>query len=91
MIRSAPGGTQIGSLPAGATVTITGKSADGNAYAVFGHDAVTGWLAASAVAVYGGDDLIVVDFSLGPGPIATLMAEAMVPVGPSVLEGVGRE
>jgi hypothetical protein len=91
VLRSAPGGTQVGSLPAGATVTITGKSADGSAYAVFSHDATAGWLGANAVTVYGGDDLLVVDFAVGPGPIATLMAEAMVPVEPSVLEGVGRE
>ena len=90
-LLNAPGGSQIGALPAGATVTITGKSEEGNMYAVFAHDSRVGWLAASAVTVYGGDDLIVVDTAAGPGPIATLMAEAMRPIEPSVLEGVGME
>ena len=89
VLRDAPDGAQIGSVPAGGTVTITGKSDDGRAYAVFGHDGLAGWLATSAVTVYGGDDLVVVDTAVGPGPIATLMAEAMRPVETSVLEGVG--
>ncbi len=88
-LRDAPDGAQIGSAPAGGTVTITGKSDDGRTYAVFDHDGLAGWLAASAVTVYGGDDLVVVDSAVGPGPMATLMAEAMAPVEPSVLEGVG--
>ena len=75
-----PGGESIGSLPAGETVTITGKSADGRAYAVFRHDAAVGWVAADAVTVYGGDDLLVVDVASGPGPIATLIAKAMRPI-----------
>ncbi len=90
-LRIAPGGLQIDSLPAGATVTITGKSADGLSYAVFDPDGRAGWLSIGTVSVYGGDDLVVVETASGPGPVATLMAEAMVPVEPSVLKGVGRE
>jgi predicted small lipoprotein YifL len=90
-LRSAPGGPQIGSMLAGTTVTITGKSVGGLSYAVFDSDGRAGWLSAGTVTVYGGDDLVVVDTAPGPGPIATLIADSMVPVEPSVLEGVGRE
>ena len=89
VLRDAPDGRQIGSIPVGGTVTITGKTDEGRAYAVFSHDGLAGWLAASAVTVYGGDDLVVVNSAVGPGPVATLMAEAMRPIEPSVLEGVG--
>ena len=90
VLRKTPGGERIGALSAGTTVTITGKSTDGSAYAVFDHDGAAGWIAASLVAVFGDDDLIVVEGAAGPGPIATLIAEAMQPIGPSVLEGVGK-
>ena len=91
VLRRTPGGERIASLPAGETVTITGKTSDGRAYAVFLHDATAGWLAANAVTVFGGDDLVTVDVASGPGPIATLVAEAMRPFERSVLEGVGSE
>lgn len=86
-----PSGARVGVLPAGAAVTVTGKSADGRAYAVFDHEGAVGWLAADAVTLFGGDDLLVVDDAAGPGPVATLMADALRPIEPSVLEGVGLE
>ena len=91
VLRRTPDGERIGALPAGTTITITGISADGSAYAVFDHGGAVGWIGASLVTVFGDDDLVVVEVAAGPGPIATLIAEAMQPIGPSVLEGVGIE
>ena len=53
--------------------------------AVFTDVGETGWVDAGAVTLFGGDDLLVVEYPIGPGPIATLIAEAMAPVEPSVL------
>lgn len=75
-----PGGSALVGLPAGATVTVTGKAADGRYLAAYVDDGQAGWISASQLTLFGGDDLIVVTESLGPGPVATLLAEAMQPV-----------
>ncbi len=79
-----PGGVLVESLPPGATVTATGRSADGVWLAAYTGTGRAGWLAAADVILYGGDDLITVQSAAGPGPIATLLAEAMQP--PTVLD-----
>ncbi|MBK8049574.1 MAG: SH3 domain-containing protein [Anaerolineales bacterium] len=79
-IYEAPGGRALGSIPVAGLVTITGKSADGNWYAVYDDGAVFGWTPTGQLRVFGGDDLIVVEKSLDPAPVATLIAQAMEPV-----------
>ncbi len=74
-----PGGTLVETLPLGATVTVTGRSADGVWLAAYTAAGRPGWLAAADVTLFGGDDLITVQSAAGPGPIATLLAEAMLP------------
>lgn len=75
-----PNGRALVSLPAGAVVTVTGKSADGRYLAAYTNEGVAGWVPAGQLLLFGGDDLIIVDAAAGPGPIATLIAEAMQPV-----------
>jgi len=75
-----PNGRALVSLPAGAAVTVTGKSADGRYLAAYTNEGVAGWVPAGQLLLFGGDDLIIVDAAAGPGPIATLIAEAMQPV-----------
>ena len=75
-----PNGRALGNLPTGATVTVTGKSADGRYLAVYTEQGNAGWMAAGQVRLFGGDGLVVVPTANGPGPIATLLAEAMQPV-----------
>ncbi|MCL4836211.1 MAG: PD40 domain-containing protein [Caldilineaceae bacterium] len=79
----APNGGAIGFLPAGATVTITGRSADGGWYAVYLEDSTAGWLAMGQVWVFGDvNELEIVGESIGPAIVATLLAEASRPLGP---------
>ncbi len=78
------GSRALFSLPVGAVITITGRSADGRWYAVYTDEAVYGWVPAGQLVVFGGDDLAVVDNAADPGMVATLIAEAMAPV--SVLD-----
>ncbi|MFN8488324.1 MAG: hypothetical protein U0350_12070 [Caldilineaceae bacterium] len=75
-----PNGRALGTLPTGATVTVTGKSADGRYLAVYTEQGKAGWIITGQLKLFGGDDLNVVPASTGPGPIATLLAEAMQPV-----------
>lgn len=75
-----PGGGILLQLPAGEIVTVTGKSADGHYLAAYTNEGIVGWVAAAELTLYGADDLVVVDNTAGPGPIATLVAEAMQPV-----------
>ena len=85
-LLDAPGGAAVQSLPAGTTVTVTGRSADGNYLAAYTEAAVAGWVAAGNLRLFGADDLTVVERAEGPGPIATLIAEAMEPVEVGELE-----
>ena len=67
-------------LIVGATVTVTGRSADGRWLALFTADGIPGWLPANVLQLYGAGDLTTVDSAVGPGPIATLINEAMQPL-----------
>jgi hypothetical protein len=75
-----PGGQVLLQLPVGEIVTVTGKTADGRYLAVYTNAGDAGWIATRQLALYGADDLMVVEAAAGPGPIATLLAEAMQPV-----------
>ena len=75
-----PGGASLATLPAGTTVTVTGKSTDGKWLAAYTDAGLTGWIEANRLLLYGADDLLVVAESAGPGPIATLIAQAMQPI-----------
>ena len=78
-----PGGAVIDILPAGATVTITGKSADGRWLAAYTGEGVPGWIEAGRAHVFGDEDMLVtVTESRGAEIIATLIAEANLPVAP---------
>ena len=79
-IYDRPGGRVLGSIPAAGVVTVTGIDADGQWYAVYDEAAVYGWMPASQLRIFGGDDLIVVATAPDPGPVATLIAQAREPV-----------
>lgn len=87
-LRADPDGEIIETLFTGETVTVTGRSQDGRHLAAFTAASVPGWLASTSVTLYGADDLIVVEQAIGPGPVATMIAEAMTSEGPSVLDAV---
>ena len=70
----------IAALPAGEIVTVTGKTADGGFVAVYTNAFAVGWVATNSLTLYAAEDLTVVDRALEPGPVATLMAEAMATV-----------
>jgi hypothetical protein len=74
-----PGGAVVGSLPAGGTITVTGRSQDGAWLAVYTNDAISGWVSAGALRLFGADDLETVTNALSPAPVATMIAEAMIP------------
>jgi hypothetical protein len=76
-LLDAPDGAVIARLPSGATVTVTGRAADGRYLAVYTDVGAAGWVTASGLTLYGEDDLVVVDEPVGAGPIATMVAEAM--------------
>lgn len=80
VIYDAPAGRVVGSIPTAGVVTITGRSADGNWYAVYDEAATFGWTPVNQLRVYGGDDLIVVAVAPDPGPVATLIAQSRAPV-----------
>ena len=75
-----PNGSGLRDLPTGTTLTITGRSADGAWLAGYTEDGIAGWVAASSVTLFGGADLQTVDHSVAPDAIATLIAQAMLPV-----------
>lgn len=75
-----PGGPALANLPAGEAVTLTGMSADGRYLAVYTNAFVSGWVARGQLALYGAEDLAVVELAAEPGPLATLIAEVMAPV-----------
>lgn len=79
-IYAARGGQVLAAVPAGGIVTVTGKSADGAWYSVYDDAAVFGWTPAGQLRVYGGDDLVVVEQAPDPAPVATLLAQAAVPL-----------
>ncbi len=79
-----PDGRALVNLPGGATVTITGKSADNRYLAAYTNDGVLGWVPAGQLLLLGADDLTVVQTTSGPGLIATLIAQAMQPLTTTV-------
>lgn len=74
------GGAAVAGVPVGGVVTVTGRSADGNWYAVYDNRFAYGWIPAGQLRVYGGDDLVVLEDALDPAPIATLLAQTDRPV-----------
>lgn len=80
---AAPGGGPVANLELGMTVTITGRSADGGWYAAYLADGTAGWVSVAQVRIFGdAGDLQVVQESLGPAVVATLIAEANKPPDP---------
>ena len=88
VLQAEPGGAAIDTLHAGDTVTVTGRAEDGRHLAVFTDAGLPGWLPQNSVTLYGDDDLTVVSRALGPGPVATMIADALTPEGTSVLDSV---
>ena len=86
ILYAAPGGGARANLQVGATLTITGRSADGAWYAVYLADGVAGWVPAAQVRVFGdAAELETVEESLGPAVVATLIAQASQPQAPITL------
>jgi len=79
-LLASPGGALVASLPSGTPLTLTGKSADGVWLTAYTNAGAAGWVNASALARYGDDQLIVVTEAFGPGPAATLVADALIPL-----------
>ena len=80
LLYSAPAGPIAATLQVGATLTITGRSADGAWFAAYLADGVAGWVPAAQVRVFGdASELETVQESLGPAVVATLIAEASKP------------
>lgn len=79
-ILAQPNGAVQQQLPAGAVVTITGKSADGAWLAAYDDQGTSGWVAAQQLVLLGTETLTVVTTATGPGLAATLVAQSMVPV-----------
>ena len=86
ILYTAPNGAARANLQAGATLTITGRSADRAWYAVYLADGTAGWVPAAQVRIFGDvDDLETVNESLGPAVVATLIAQASQPQAPITL------
>ena len=83
LLYSAPGGGVVANLQIGATLTITGRSADSVWFAAYLADGIAGWVPAAQVRVFGdANELETVQESLGPAVVATLIAEASKPQVP---------
>ena len=79
-LYAAPGGGAVVNMQVGATLTITGRSADGGWYAAYLADGTAGWALASQVRIFGdAAGLEVVQESLGPAVVATMIAESSKP------------
>ncbi len=80
LLYSAPAGPIAATLQVGATLTLTGRSADGAWFAAYLADGIAGWVPAAQVRVFGdANQLETVEESLGPAIVATLIAEASKP------------
>ncbi len=80
-LLAAPGGGEaVASVPGATTLTVTGRSADGAWLAAFTSEALAGWVPASSLVLFGEADLQVVADAFSPAPVATMLAEAMIPV-----------
>ena len=83
LLYSAPGAGVVANLQIGATLTITGRSANGAWFAAYLADGIAGWVPAAQVRVFGdASELEIVQESLGPAVVATLIAEASKPQDP---------
>ena len=83
LLYSAPAGRVVANLQLGATLTITGRSADGAWFAAYLADGIAGWVPAAQVRVFGDANLLeIVQESIGPAAVATLIAEASKPQDP---------
>ena len=86
ILYAAPGGAARANLQVGATLTLTGRSADSVWFAAYLADGTAGWVPAAQVRVFGdAAELEVVQESLGPAIVATLIAQASQPQTPIVL------
>lgn len=82
-LYNAPGGAITANLQLGATLTITGRSADRAWFAAYLANGAAGWVPAGQVRLFGDvADLETVDESLGPAVVATLIAQASLPQEP---------
>ncbi len=79
-IYDEPGGAVIGSAPSLGIVNVTGRSADGRWLAMYLENGLSGWVTSGSLRLFGDDDLTVIDEAPQGGPIATLVAQAMLPV-----------
>ncbi len=83
LFYATPGGTVLATLPLGSTLTVTGRSGDGAWLAAYTDDGQAGWVAVSQVRLFGDEETLVeVSESQSPALVATLVAEARLPVGP---------
>ncbi len=83
LLYAAPAGAVRATLQVGATLTITGRSADGAWFAAYLADGIAGWVPVAQVRVFGDtDELEIVQESLGPAVVATLIAQASKPQDP---------
>ena len=86
ILYTAPNGAARANLQVGATLTITGRSADRAWYAAYLADGTAGWVPAAQVRVFGdASQLETVNESLGPAVVATLIAQASQPQTPITL------
>lgn len=82
-LYTAVNGNPIAALQVGTTLTISGRSADQNWFAVYLADGTAGWVPVSQVRVFGDTEALeVVQESVGPALVATLVAEASNPLAP---------
>lgn len=81
-----PGGSVLATVPAGSTLTVTGRSADGDFLAVYDDSGLYGWVAAGSLKLFGAEDLTIVEGAISPAPVVTLMAEAMQPLETSAID-----
>ena len=86
ILYTAPNGAARANLQVGATLTITGRSADSAWFAAYLADGTAGWVPAAQVRVFGDtSQLETVNESLGPAVVATLIAQASQPQTPITL------
>ncbi len=86
ILYTAPNGAARANLQVGATLTITGRSADRAWFAAYLADGTAGWVPAAQVRVFGDtSQLETVNESLGPAVVATLIAQASQPQTPITL------
>lgn len=81
-----PGGNVMATVPGGNILTVTGRSSDKKFLAVYNDAGISGWVPVNSLKLFGADDLTVVEFAISPAPIATFLAELMIPLETSALD-----